>query len=108
MNLRDLPQPVPDVFIRAMQARLLDALRGEALNRRVAVHEGRQTPEVAACLLDQFSQGVLTLSDVIGIPIDLRTTLDHLLRELDPDFDAHRMQRWQTRELAFTSLRQER
>jgi hypothetical protein len=97
MDLRDLPQPLPDWLKENISAQLLAEVRAEAESRRNSVARGAETPELAATLFDKFGWGMSKAAHIIGIVDSLQREVDRLVREIDPEFEAHRVARWAAR-----------
>jgi hypothetical protein len=97
MDLRDLPQPLPGWLKENISTQLLAEVRAEAQSRRNSVARGAETPELAATLFDKFGWGMAKAAHIIGIVDLLQREVDHLVREIDPEFETHRTARWAAR-----------
>ena len=103
MNIKDLPEPLPVWLQENIEAQMLAEVRSYADGRKSDVLRGAETPELAATLLDKFGWGMSKAAQIIGFDSKVMSEVDRLVREIDPEFDAHRSDRWNARPASLTT-----
>lgn len=96
--LKDLPRGTLEPYLlEAIEKHVQREMQAYASSRQSDVTRGAETPELAALLVDKFGEGMAKTLHIVGISSDIQTTVDRLVREIDPDFDTHKATRWAAR-----------
>ncbi len=94
-NLKDLPPgTIWPHLLEAIEAEAHTYAMDYALSRDNAVKRGRETPELAALLVEKFVQGMVTAFNIAGLDSRVMHDIDQVVRVIDPNFDANRAARW--------------
>jgi len=100
-HLKDLPEgTIWPHLLEAIERDVVAEARSYAASRANDVARGAETPELAALLLDKFGEGLAKALHIAGIESTVQREVDKLVREIDPDFEAHRKARWAARPAA--------
>lgn len=98
MDLLDLPEgTIPAHILESIANNTAVEFRQAAASRRAAVARGAETPELSATLLDQYGYALVKALHIAGIRSDLVREVDAAVRDIDPEFDSHRRERWATK-----------
>ena len=86
----------------ALQERIVAELRSYAASRNKDVLRGAETPELAALLVEKYGEGLVKAlhiaEDLLDVPASrLRTEVDRLVLEIDPNAEENRERRWASR-----------
>lgn len=94
-HLKDLPQgTIWPHLLEAIARDVLEDIQSYAGSRQNDVARGAETSELAALLVDKYCDGVAQALLIVGIDSQVRAEGDRLVREIDPEFDAHKKARW--------------
>ena len=94
-HLKDLPQgTIWPHLVEAIARDVMEDIRSYANSRKNDVARGAEAPELAALLVDKYCDGLARALFIVGIDSQVRSEGDRLVREIDPEFDAHRKARW--------------
>jgi hypothetical protein len=94
-HLKDLPQgTIWPHLLESIERDVLEDIRSYASSRQNDVARGAESSELAALLVDKYCDGVAKALLIVGIDSQVRSEGDRLVRQIDPEFDAHRKARW--------------
>ncbi|WP_298434849.1 hypothetical protein [Ottowia sp.] len=97
-HLKELPDGAIWPHLRtAIERDILAEVRNYAESRMRDVARGAESPELAALMVDKFCEGMAKALHIAGLDSAVQREGDRLVREIDPDFDAHRKARWAAR-----------
>jgi hypothetical protein len=103
-HLKDLPAgTIWPHLLDAIEHDVIQDIRMYAQDRATDVARGAETPELAALLVDKYCEGMTKALHIAGLESAVRAEGDRLVREIDPDFDAHRKSRWAARPASLTT-----
>lgn len=90
-HLKDLPPgTIWPQLLEAIERDVIQDIRLYAQGRARDVARGAETPELAALLVDTYCRGMATALHIAGLDSTVRAEGDRLVREIDPEFEAHR------------------
>lgn len=96
--LKDLP---PGTIYPHLLDGIKDAaereIRAYANFREGDVIRNAETPALAAVLVEKFAEGMTKAFHIAGIDTDVAQVADVLVRNIDPDFEKHKIARWAAR-----------
>ena len=94
-HLKELPAgTIWPHLLTAIEHDVIQELRQHAATRADAVRRAAETPETAAMLQDKFAEGIAKALHIVGLDSRVQAEADRMVREIDPNFDAHRQARW--------------
>ncbi|MGH9159618.1 MAG: hypothetical protein ACRD2X_06490 [Vicinamibacteraceae bacterium] len=94
-HLKELPPgTIWPHLLEAIERDVIEEIRLYAQGRARDVARGAETPELAALLVDKYCQGMAKALHIAGVDSAVRAEGERLVREIDPEFDAHRESRW--------------
>lgn len=103
--LKELPAgTIPSHLLEAIDQQAVAEVESYASSRRNDVARGAETAELAATLVDKYGAGVAKALYIAGIDSKVQVVTDHLVRTIDPEFDAHRKARWTARPAGLTTV----
>lgn len=96
--LKELPDgAIWPHLLDAIQHAALEEVRRYAASRRENVERGSETRCLAALLVEKYGEGIVKAFEIAGIDSTLRSEIDRVVRELDPEFERNRQFRWAAR-----------
>jgi len=96
--LKELPQgTIWPHLLEAIDQQVRADIEAYAASRRNDVRRGAETAELAAVMVDKYGAGLAAALNIAGIDSSVQTVTDQLVREIDPEFEAHRSARWAAR-----------
>lgn len=96
--LKELPPGAiwPHLLVAIDQSAVAE-IEEYAKSRLANVARGAETPELAALLVDKYGSGMARALAIAGIDSGIQAATDRLVREIDPEFNAHCRARWAAR-----------
>jgi hypothetical protein len=89
-HLKELsPGTIRPHLLEAIERDVIADIRMYARSRATYVMWGAETPELAALLIDKYCQGMASALHIAGLDSVVRAVGDRLVREMDPQFEAH-------------------
>lgn len=93
-HLKELsPGTIRPDLLEAIERDVIEDIRLYARSRATNVMWGAETPELAAVLIDKYCQGMASALYIVGLDSVVRVVGDRLVREMDPQFEAHLLAR---------------
>jgi hypothetical protein len=97
-NLKDLPaNTIWPHLLDAIHDDLEKEIHDYAHARQADVARNAETATLAAVLVDKYAAGMAKALDIVGVDSSVMQIADALVREIDPNFEAHREARWKAR-----------
>lgn len=97
-HLKDLPVgTIWPHLLDAIERDVVADVRDYAASRKCDVARGAETAELAALLVDKYCEGMARALHIAGLESAVRAEGDRLVRDIDPEFCAHREARWAAR-----------
>lgn len=102
-HLKELPTgTIWPHLVDAIERDVIRDARLYAQGRANDVARGAEPPELAALLVDKYGEGTARALQIAGLDSAVRAEGDCLVREIDPEFEAHRQARWAARPALLT------
>jgi len=102
-HLKDMPEgTIWPHLLEAIERDIISDINLYAQGRISDVARGAESSELAALLVDKYCEGVSKALRIVGLDSRARSEGDRLVREIDPDFDAHRKARFDARPAALS------
>jgi hypothetical protein len=106
-HLKELsPGTIHPHLLVAIERDVIADIRRYAQGHVKEVMRGAETPELAALLVDKYCEGMASALRIAGLDSVVQAVGDRLVREIDPQFEAHLEARWTARSLSLNFIAQ--